>query len=68
VLQQGDLVVTMTDLSKQSDTLGYPALVQNRKAGPVSSTINAWARSSSSRKLRADRRFLSTSCARRVST
>ncbi len=27
ILQEGDLVVTMTDLSKQSDTLGYPALV-----------------------------------------
>ena len=27
VLQKGDLLVTMTDLSKQSDTLGYPALV-----------------------------------------
>jgi type I restriction enzyme S subunit len=27
VLSEGDLVVTMTDLSKQADTLGYPALV-----------------------------------------
>ena len=27
VLGEGDLLVTMTDLSKQSDTLGYPALV-----------------------------------------
>ena len=27
ILQEGDLVVTMTDLSKQSDTLGYPAVV-----------------------------------------
>ena len=27
VLDEGDLLVTMTDLSKQSDTLGYPALV-----------------------------------------
>jgi type I restriction enzyme S subunit len=27
VLAEGDLVVTMTDLSKQADTLGYPALV-----------------------------------------
>ena len=27
VLQEGDLLVTMTDLSKQSDTLGYPAIV-----------------------------------------
>jgi len=27
ILQAGDLLVTMTDLSKQSDTLGYPALV-----------------------------------------
>ena len=27
VLHEGDLLVTMTDLSKQSDTLGYPAFV-----------------------------------------
>ena len=27
VLRKGDLIVTMTDLSKQSDTLGYPAFV-----------------------------------------
>jgi type I restriction enzyme S subunit len=27
VLQESDLIVTMTDLSKQADTLGYPALV-----------------------------------------
>ena len=27
VLQKGDLLVTMTDLSKKSDTLGYPAVV-----------------------------------------
>ena len=27
ILQEGDLLVTMTDLSKQSDTLGYPAVV-----------------------------------------
>jgi len=27
VLNEGDLLVTMTDLSKQADTLGYPALV-----------------------------------------
>ena len=27
VLSEGDLLVSMTDLSKQSDTLGYPALV-----------------------------------------
>ena len=27
VLNRGDLIVTMTDLSKQGDTLGYPALV-----------------------------------------
>ena len=27
VLDEGDLLVTMTDLSKQSDTLGYPAIV-----------------------------------------
>ena len=30
VLSKGDLLVTMTDLSKLSDTLGYPALVPNR--------------------------------------
>ena len=27
VLKEGELVVTMTDLSKQADTLGYPAIV-----------------------------------------
>jgi type I restriction enzyme S subunit len=27
LLNRGDLIVTMTDLSKQGDTLGYPALV-----------------------------------------
>ena len=27
VLRKGDLLITMTDLSKQSDTLGYPAFV-----------------------------------------
>lgn len=27
VLQQGDLVVSMTDLSRRTDTLGYPALI-----------------------------------------
>jgi len=27
VLKEGDLVLTMTDLSKQADTLGYPAIV-----------------------------------------
>ena len=27
ILQEGDLVVTMTDLSKAGDTLGYPALI-----------------------------------------
>ena len=31
VLSEGDLIVTMTDLSKQADTLGFPAIVpQNR--------------------------------------
>ena len=30
VLGEGDLLVSMTDLSKQSDTLGYPALVPSR--------------------------------------
>ena len=29
VLQPGDLVLTMTDLSKAADTLGYPALIPN---------------------------------------
>ena len=33
VLQKGDLLVTMTDLSKQSDTLGYPALVPASRDG-----------------------------------
>jgi type I restriction enzyme, S subunit len=33
VLTEGDLVVTMTDLSKQSDTLGYPAFVPSRPDG-----------------------------------
>ena len=27
VLRSGDLIITMTDLSKEGDTLGYPALV-----------------------------------------
>lgn len=27
VLNQGDLIITMTDLSKNADTLGYPAIV-----------------------------------------
>jgi type I restriction enzyme S subunit len=27
VLREGDLIITMTDLSKNADTLGYPALV-----------------------------------------
>ena len=33
VLREGDLVVTMTDLSKQADTLGYPAFVPARADG-----------------------------------
>jgi len=33
VLNEGDLVVTMTDLSKQADTLGYPAIVP-KPGGP----------------------------------
>ena len=33
VLHEGDLLVTMTDLSKQSDTLGYPALVPANSDG-----------------------------------
>ena len=27
VLEEGDLIITMTDLSKEADTLGYPAIV-----------------------------------------
>lgn len=47
ILRQGDLVVTMTDLSKAGDTLGYPALVpaahnriylHNQRIGLVSIT------------------------------
>jgi type I restriction enzyme S subunit len=34
VLAPGDLLVTMTDLSKAADTLGYPALVPKHNAGP----------------------------------
>lgn len=30
ILKGGDLIVTMTDLSKQADTLGYPALVPDQ--------------------------------------
>ncbi len=33
VLNEGDLLVTMTDLSKQSDTLGLPAFVPPRSDG-----------------------------------
>ncbi len=33
VVGEGDLLVSMTDLSKQSDTLGYPALVPLRTDG-----------------------------------
>jgi type I restriction enzyme S subunit len=33
VLAEGDLIVTMTDLSKQSDTLGFPAFVPSRQDG-----------------------------------
>ena len=33
VLLKDDLIVTMTDLSKTSDTLGYPALVPDRTDG-----------------------------------
>ncbi len=29
ILKQDDLIVTMTDLSKDADTLGYPALIPN---------------------------------------
>lgn len=31
VLREGDLIVTMTDLSKQADTLGYPAIVPKER-------------------------------------
>src|SRR5258708_35122359 len=31
VLKEGDLLLTMTDLSKEADTLGYPALVPKAK-------------------------------------
>ncbi|MDA8119774.1 MAG: restriction endonuclease subunit S [Gammaproteobacteria bacterium] len=33
VLKEGDLLVTMTDLSKRADTLGFPAFVPTRKDG-----------------------------------
>ena len=33
VLFEGDLIVSMTDLSKQSDTLGYPAFVPECQEG-----------------------------------
>ena len=33
ILHEGDLLVTMTDLSKQSDTLGYPAFVPANSDG-----------------------------------
>ena len=33
VLSEGDLIVSMTDLSKQSDTLGYPAFVPECREG-----------------------------------
>ncbi len=33
VLSSGDLLVTMTDLSKQADTLGYPAIVPTCSGG-----------------------------------
>lgn len=43
ILKQNDLIVTMTDLSKQGDTLGYSALVpasdlylHNQRIGLVS--------------------------------
>ena len=34
VLAPGDLLVTMTDLSKAADTLGYPAVVPMHQGGP----------------------------------
>ena len=50
VLEDGDLIVTMTDLSKQSDSLGYPAFVprlsgrrflHNQRIGKVEIRRNA---------------------------
>ena len=50
VLDEGDLIITMTDLSKQGDTLGYPALVptpkqarflHNQRLGKVTICANA---------------------------
>ena len=32
VLKEGELVLTMTDLSKQADTLGYPAIIPNPRS------------------------------------
>lgn len=32
ILQQGDLIITMTDLSKAADTLGYPAIIPSPPA------------------------------------
>lgn len=32
ILKAGDLIITMTDLSKEADTLGYPACVPKSKA------------------------------------
>ena len=49
ILNRGDLVVTMTDLSKEGDTLGYPALVpkisgkkllHNQRIGKVEFNMN----------------------------
>jgi type I restriction enzyme S subunit len=57
LLQSGDLVVTMTDLSKAGDTLGYPALIpesagirylHNQRVGLIEIKHNA----------EADKRFL----------
>jgi type I restriction enzyme, S subunit len=33
VMREGDLVVTMTDLSKNADTLGYPAVIPSNSEG-----------------------------------
>jgi type I restriction enzyme S subunit len=33
VLSEGDLIVTMTDLSKDADTLGYPAFIPSNSGG-----------------------------------
>ena len=50
VLKAGDLVLTMTDLSKQADTLGYPAIVPKPRGPRFRSVAFARQTSSSSRR------------------